>query len=226
MDPILTASSEAEAVWAVLLGALGAVTLLAGFWLVMAAPRMRANPGDALLALGAVLCITTGHISGHDDMMLWSAAAVAALRVVFAFGHLVDERHHPTRDHSFETPAQRQARRRRRDRAVAEETIRRYEAAMQARNAQDPEPVDIRSERTDEDIPALPAPVPPEEAHYREIEDSPTPPLNDDEILVRFETPIDAADLDRRPDRARAAMAAIIEQLGQGGRITGIRARR
>ena len=47
-----------------------------------------------------------------------------------------------------------------------------------------------------------------------------------DEITVRFETPIDEDDLFRRPDRPRAAMDAVVRQLGKGASIVAIRARR
>ncbi len=46
------------------------------------------------------------------------------------------------------------------------------------------------------------------------------------EITIRFETPIDEADLFRRPDRPRTAMDAVVRQLGEGSSIVAIRARR
>lgn len=48
----------------------------------------------------------------------------------------------------------------------------------------------------------------------------------DDEITIRFETPIDETDLFRRPDRPRTAMDAVVRQLGEGSSIVAIKARR
>jgi uncharacterized membrane protein len=46
------------------------------------------------------------------------------------------------------------------------------------------------------------------------------------DVTVRLETPIDEADLFARPDRPRAAMDAIVRQLGKGSRIVAVQARK
>ena len=225
MDVIPLAPSEAEALAAIGLATMGALSLLGGFWLVTAAPRMRANPGDALIGLGLVLCLASAHITRQDGIALWTAGAAAFLRTVFAFGHYADERHHPT-GRDGETPEQRRSRRARRDRRIAEETVRRYEEALRTRErerADAPEPIDITPAR-EADADGPPRAIV-EDAVYRDVEDAPSR-VDEGEILIRFETPIDAADVAARPDRARVAMEAVLRQLGDGSRIVGIRARR
>lgn len=234
MDTLGLTASEADILCAFAFGVTGALLVLTGLWIVTAAPRMRAGPGDAAISAGLVLCTAGAMAAGHPWPAAWMALGLACVRGVFAFGHFLDEWHNPTdRLRSGETMEQRLARREVRERRLVEEAIRRYRQATEGGHPTPGEPIDLTPWRVpDPSPPALPtATGEPLDAHFTDVDDTDATASDvgstpDDEVLVRFATPIDAADIEKRPDRAREAMRAIIAQLGDGSRIVGIRAKR
>lgn len=235
-DPYFT-PSEADVNLAFALGVTGSLLVMGGLCAVIAASRRRANPGDAGVALGSVMCLCAAHMMGQDRIALWAMGMITTARALFAVGVFVEEFHNPTyRRTSGETMEQRLARRRQRDCDVAREAVARYEASLRSGRAPGA-PTDLKPHarpvaRRDALPPPRGAPVDAEftevDEHRADVQPARQVPAMqpDGEVLVRFETPIDADDVASRPDRARAAMDAILRQLGEGSAIVGIRARR
>lgn len=246
--PFQDQPSETEALIALLPLLFGGLAIMLGFVLVHSRGRERANPGDALLSFGLVSCIAAAFLLKRTDWSVWLACGVATVRLLFAMGNAIEERHHPTRSRgSILRERARNSRQRIRDRRIVEETIRRYDAELAVQDAArgrhgGSAPIDItppRRREADVGAPALlMAPgswdmfehdvldIVDAEFEDVEIQDTAQRPSPDEgEILVRFATPIDEDDLFSRPDRARTAMDAILTQLGEGARIVGIRAR-
>lgn len=243
--------SEFEAVASAIMMTVGAMAMFLGLLMVKASPRGRANPGDTFIGFGLVSFLWSMHFLDLDEIALCAASGIITVRMLFAVVHAIDEGQNPTRSReSIRRERERAARLKIRDRRIVEETIKRYEAELREREMegrarrQAGDPIDIApqrshrdphplliggtlgwEERLEDDVMEV---IDAEFVEVEvEIEDEGQQPAPDEgEVLVRLATPIDEADLQARPDRARATMEAIITQLGEGSRIVGIRARK